>query len=336
MGATSTGPILQYDKRIQSLTTNTGYHIHLTYASDDDSANPTGWKKISKIVGFNATVVSCLPAVGDCGVGASWPSITTGSSGTVWTLTDSLSRATAVTFAGPLSQISSIRHPGLSSDDWSATYNTDNRVSQIVNRGVTTTYSYADASNIRTTTITLAAGRTRIVRFNLTTMQPIDDSIVMSPGVNRTTSYSYDTSARLTRKTFPEGNYEQYSYDLRGNISETRLVSKTPGTPADIVVSSTYASTCSNALTCNKPVSTTDAKGNVTDFTYDSTHGGVLTVTAPAASSGGVRPHATSTYTALQGYYYNASGSIAASGQSVYKLTGTSTCMSSASCVGGR
>ena len=40
-----------------------------------------------------------------------------------------------------------------------------------------------------------------------------------------------------------------------------------------------YASSCTNVVICNKPTSTSDARGNTTDYTYDATHGGVLTVT---------------------------------------------------------
>ena len=63
-----------------------------------------------------------------------------------------------------------------------------------------------------------------------------------------------------------------------------RHVSKTPGTPGDLVTSATYPSSCSNPRTCNKPTSTTDTRGYRTDYTYNATHGGVLTITAPAPS----------------------------------------------------
>ena len=95
-------------------------------------------------------------------------------------------------------------------------------------------------------------------------------------------SYTYDASNRQTNATLPEGNYAQYSYDSRGNITEVRQVSKTPGTQHDIVTSAAFPTSCTNPRTCNKPTSTTDATGQ-TDYTYDSAHGGVLSITAPAA-----------------------------------------------------
>jgi RHS repeat-associated protein len=70
-------------------------------------------------------------------------------------------------------------------------------------------------------------------------------------------------------------------------------------------------------VTCNQPNSTTDARGNVTDYTYDSTHGGVLTVTAPAV--GGVRPQTRYSYTLTNGEY---------------RVTGVSQCQTGSSCAG--
>ena len=75
--------------------------------------------------------------------------------------------------------------------------------------------------------------------------------------------------------------------------------------------------TCTDPVTCNQPNSTTDARGNVTDYTYSATHGGVLTVTAPAV--GGVRPQVRYSYTLTNGEY---------------RLTGTSTCQTGSSCAG--
>jgi len=86
-----------------------------------------------------------------------------------------------------------------------------------------------------------------------------------------------------------------------------------------IVTSASFDSTCANPVTCNQPNSTTDARGNVTDYTYDSTHGGVLAVTAPAPASGAVRPQTRYSYTLTNGEY---------------RLTGTSTCQTGSSCTG--
>jgi YD repeat-containing protein len=113
-------------------------------------------------------------------------------------------------------------------------------------------------------------------------------STVRDP-LNRTTSYTYDGSRRLTRATNPEGDYVNYTLDARGNATEVRSVAKSGSGLSDIVTLASYPASCTNPVSCNDPVWTRDAKGNQTDYSYDPTHGQVLTVTAPAAPNG-VRP----------------------------------------------
>ena len=115
----------------------------------------------------------------------------------------------------------------------------------------------------------------------------------------------------------------------RGNV--TSLTSSVAGQP-DIVTRATYGS-CTAGPSCNKPLTTTDGRGNTTTYTYDATHGGVTSITSPAVN--GVSPQSRYAYTAMQAYYRNSSGSIVASGANVYRLTSTSTCRTSSSCSGG-
>jgi RHS repeat-associated protein len=103
---------------------------------------------------------------------------------------------------------------------------------------------------------------------------------------------------------------------------------------ADIVATAVFPATCTNPKTCNKPTSTTDARGNVTDYTYDATHGGVLTATSPATASG-VRPQTRYSYTPMTSYYKTSIGTIEASIYPVNLLTGVSACQTVASCIGG-
>ncbi|HEX8192610.1 MAG TPA: hypothetical protein VF552_06880 [Allosphingosinicella sp.] len=83
------------------------------------------------------------------------------------------------------------------------------------------------------------------------------------------------------------------------------------------MVSATYAASCSNPAICNKPLTTTDARGNVTEYTY-AAHGGLLSVTAPAGANG-VRPQTRYSYSWVS---------------TMHVPTGVSTCRTSASCVG--
>ncbi len=100
-------------------------------------------------------------------------------------------------------------------------------------------------------------------------------------------------------------------------MTQSKAVSKTPGTPADIIASASFDTTCTNVVKCNQPNTTTDPKGNVTDYTYDGTHGGVTSVKSAAPSVGAVRPETRYSYTQVT----------SASGALVYMLTGGGTRM---------
>ncbi len=138
--------------------------------------------------------------------------------------------------------------------------------------------------------------------------------------LNRTTSLTYDTSGRPTRTTAPEGNYVNLTYDGRGNVTQQRAVAKGAAL-ADIVASASFDSTCSNVVKCNKPNSTTDARGQVTNYSYDTTHGGLTAVTLPEAPDG-IRPQTRYSYTAVSG----------AGGESVTMPTAVSACQTTSSC----
>ena len=99
------------------------------------------------------------------------------------------------------------------------------------------------------------------------------------------------TAGRLTRTTPPEGNYVQLTYDAPRQRHRSAAVSKTPGTPADIVTTASYPASCTNPDL--QPAEQDHRRpATVTDYTYDATHGGVLTVTVPAPDRGrcGRRP----------------------------------------------
>ncbi len=138
----------------------------------------------------------------------------------------------------------------------------------------------------------------------------------------------------MTQITFPEGNKVQYTYDARGNVTQTRRISKTPGTPPDIVETASYPAGCSNPLTCNKPSSSADARGNVTNYAYDATHGGILTVTQPAPATGAVRPQVRYTYASKYAYLKAGNGTIVAYWNPIWLPTTASTCQTLASCSG--
>jgi RHS repeat-associated protein len=316
--------------RLQSVQSSSGYIAKFEYL-DNGTTYSSNWAHLSKVTLANSAVDYCNPAADSCAFSTTWPSLTfthdTSSSPTVDTVTDNLSRTTRYSYS--TTQVT-VRRPSSASDNIIATKGADGRVSSVAIDGRTWTYAWTPTTGLMTATITNPDSTQRTVVTD-TTWNEIKSE---TDELGHTTSYTYDPQGRLTDVTYPEGNKAHYDYDARGNVTTKRLISKTPGTPADIVLSAAYPTTCTNMLTCNKPTSTTDAKGKVTDYTYDSTHGGVLTVTRPAPTTGAVRPQTRYGYTGLQAYYKNSSGSIVASGQTTYLLTSISACQTTASCSG--
>jgi YD repeat-containing protein len=125
----------------------------------------------------------------------------------------------------------------------------------------------------------------------------------------RATTTTYDTSGRPLLVTQPEGNATLSAYDARGNVVSQTQKAK-PGTGlADLVTSTTYAEgvsvvTCTNIVTCNKPIRTIDPRGFRSDYGWDASTGMPLSVrqgwnsaaTACQISTGGGCPSVTFGY----------------------------------------
>lgn len=319
---------------LQSVNSNLGYQ--LKYEHDESNPTPTGI--ITKVTAINNKIDYCDPTLSACtGLSQAWPSSSYGYS-TVFS-PDFSNATTTVTALNALGQASTItydftgltgyRRPGSSSDNISVTYDGNKRVSSVTSDGVTTTYIWALSGTILTGTSTNPLSGTRVTTADLTSRVLLSDR----DELYRTKSYQYDTNKRLTRVTYPEGNYEAYVYDARGNVTSRTAVAKPGSGVADIVVTAGYPTACSTPVTCNKPEWTRDGKGNQTDYTYDATHGGILTVTSPAAQNG-IRPQTRYTYTPAY-TWYKSGGALAQAAAPIYKLTAISTCQTATSCANG-
>ena len=105
----------------------------------------------------------------------------------------------------------------------------------------------------------------------------------------------------LHRKTNPEGDYEVYEWDDRGNKTKTTKVAKPGSGLSDITESASFPTcTSTNRRTCNKPTYTIDARGARTDYEWSDVHGQPLRILGPADSAG-VRPEKVFSYTAFVG-----------------------------------
>lgn len=164
--------------------------------------------------------------------------------------------------------------------------------------------------------------------------------------LNRVTTYDYDTSARVSKITHPELNYETYEYDTRGNLTKVTYAAKPGSGLAARVMSAGYESGCTNRLTCNQPLWTRDAVGNEaanvsnplyrTDYEYYSgsgEHGGLKSITYPPDQNG-VRRKERFFYAQFQSAVYTSASSMEA-GLPVWRLIRKETCASTvANCTG--
>ena len=302
--------------RLESITTNINQTIKYKYYFTDASL-------VSHVADFLnlVEVTGCQISGGVCAqVGPSLQTnyatyfsgnILISKNGSVTTYTNQNNEATVVSrSAASLS----IKTSGRSVDNMIYSIDTANRVIFSTVNGVSAAYVYSDSANIRTVTRT-ANGAVEVFKFDIPSLTLLE----YTDQINQKTIYTYNSLRQLTAIAYPEGNRVQFNRDSRGNATEKRLVSKTPGTPPDIVTTGNYDLTCASLAKCNKPNWTIDAKNNQTDYVYDTVHGGVTSVTLPAAIAGGVRPQSRSSYTSIGG---------------VSKLTAVSDCATVASCAG--
>lgn len=152
---------------------------------------------------------------------------------------------------------------------------------------------------------------------------------------NNLTSYEYYDTGLLKKVTFPEQNAVEFTYDARGNLTERRAISKTPGTPPDIVTEWDFEDTCTSVVKCNKPIWSKDANLKKTLYEYDDITGQVKSVTLPEPATSAGFPQTRYDYTSYQAYW-NTGGTISPSGHSISMLTSISSCStgSAPSCVG--
>jgi hypothetical protein len=91
---------------------------------------------------------------------------------------------------------------------------------------------------------------------------------------------------RLNCTKLPNGRSASYQRDSRNNVTHLELRPATGSSDPILHFYATYPAECLNPRTCNRPLTVTDAKGNVTTYTYDPNHGGTLTEEPPADANG--------------------------------------------------
>lgn len=317
--------------RLIDVRSRSSYAMKIKYQSDSwptgSPAPATNWPNRGNAKFFDLSEVYCSPTALNCDSVTAASSVTYSSpSGGVTDVTDE--KGNTWRFTTSSGRLTGIRRPGAGSDTTTIAYNGSGRVSSVVRDGATTTYSWSVGTSTTVTTGT-TAGETSSVTTASGNSQPTS----ATNGTSNTTTFVYDSSGRKTRETRPEGDYTNWTYDARGNVTETRNVAKSGSGLADIVSTASYPATCSNTATCNQPTYTIDPRGKRTDYTYAS-HGGMTRVQLPAASGGGTRPEVNYTYAALYPQVKNASGVLVNASAPEYKVTQITACATAATCSG--
>jgi RHS repeat-associated protein len=329
------GSFTIFTVRLQSVTNNSGYQLKFDYSSDSlNSTTVNNWYSISKVTAINNAAEYCNPLADDCSVASSWPHLTyaMSSSGSdkLETVTDILGRQARFR-TDASGRLKGVKRPGESSDGMVIAYDGNSRVSSVTHQGSQTrTYSWSNPLPGLTQVIsTDSLGRTR------TTNSVTSQAVIVSDvdGLNQATSFSHDTDGRVTQIVAPEGNKVQYTYDARGNVTQVTQKAKPGSGLSDILTSAAYPATCSNPVICNKPTSTTDARGQVTNYTYDAGHGALTKVQLPA-DGGGQRPTTEVVYTAHYARKKNSSGNLVTESTSITKPTLIRQCLTGATCYG--
>ena len=286
-----------YALRLQSVNSSTGYQLKYAYDTNSlSSSSADAWNTVNRVTAINNGVEYCSPSANSCTLTEPWPYLsyasTTSGTDTLETATDLLGRQARFTIDGA-KRLKAVKRPGETSDGMVIVYDNDWRVSSVALQGAyVRTYGWAyNGSNELVSTSSDALGRTRTVTSKLGQILTAEDAL------GNTTSYSYDSNGRLDGVTAPGGQTVDIDRDVRGRVTQVTRRDKNGADP--IVTSATYpaldgppgpfgsaTTTCANVVTCDSPLTTTDARGKVTTYTYRPTHGGVETVTAPADPNG--------------------------------------------------
>jgi YD repeat-containing protein len=316
--------------RLSAITNNRGYMIKYSYRSNDAQTN--GYWEVANVRGINLAVDFCDAAADTCATFTeTWPSVSYDTAVPPTTATDQSGRVTTYGYSG--GQIASIRYPGATSADLSVAYNAapDFRVNAVIDASGAWTYGYSVSSLVQTTSVSGPLGQSLTVLTDITTGRATS----VTDALSNTWSYQYDSDLRVTRVTQPEGDYATYTYDSRSNLVGTTWIPKTNTIPA-ITTSATYLTSCASPATpatCNRAVSTTDARGAVTDYDWDETTGLLVSVTAPAPTTGAARPQTRLTYDDLQARYRN-SPTTFVNGSVLWLPVEVSACATGTSCDG--
>jgi len=313
------------EQRLQSITNTLGYQIHYRY----DAVTPT---VVDKVMGINMAQAYCAPTAPNCDGLSGWPSISyslqpDGSGGVNEYATDQSNRTTLY-HRDPTQRIDRVQLPGQIGLQVGVLRDGAGRVTRAEGPHGVWNYAYTVTSPDLITVATGPSGEETLAFTNEAVGRPhqVRQLVATSPTTEvREYNFTYDGQNRLTGIEQPEGDRVTYTLDARGNATQTVWTSKDG--LSTITTSATYPTTCSSPVICNRPVSTTDGRGAVTDYSWDPTHGGLLAMTEPAPTAGALRPQTRYSYGPRYAWYRNSSGVVVQAPSPVTVPTAVSACI---------
>jgi len=338
---------------LRSVSNNLGYQLHFDYIGTT----------LSKVTAINNVVDACAPSATTCSFSTTWPSLTFTTSGAEKRVTDALNRTTRIIFDGTAPYTSKIlavaRPTGVT---WSSTTYTNEYVrgrghvvATASDGAGTWTYAYEsycppepfdcfrpeDAYDLATT-VTDPNGHPTVYNIawagRYVWNPALGQELMLLPSLysiknalNQTTLTS-QSGAGLHGATFPEGNSISIGRNDRGDVTS---ITQTPKQGSGLSVTSStvvYPNCATEPIKCYRPSSTTDARGNTTDYTYDAA-GNLLTETGPAPAPGAPRPQARYVWEQRYAWYkQNGSSAITRAATPVWVQVSQSQCMTGATC----
>jgi RHS repeat-associated protein len=294
------------------VTSNLGYQFRPILNGDGT------W---NKVVMFNMNNETCDPTAATCTLSGSWPTI------------DFAARTVngnpAVSWAGSGATVTETI-PISSTQNETLTYTidtTNGRVNSVTDGNGTWSYSYPGQG--ATYKNGPDGSQVRVMMWSSTTGLVTGDVLIPGNSVQADMySFSYDSYQRLLTSGH-NGVTTTYTYDSRGNLTQTVTKDTANNAATQITTSAVYPTSCSNPKTCNKPTSTTDGNNNTTSYTYDPNSGGVATITYPSVTGG--QRVLTYTYNSYSASWKDGAGG-QITGSSVYKPMYIQSCMSIANC----
>lgn len=346
--------------RLQSVRTSTGFQLKYVYSnntptgyvsSSQDWKNLGDWYNVTNVAAINAAYDYCNPDVDVCGsLTQIWPTINYSSneayspSDGVWTKTETSTDPAGRTssYITKNNGTFSVRRPSSpSANTTEYWYGSNDKVWFVGQAGIDAyTYEFIPGSGTltakvqaHTPTIPSSAVRTVVSRTDL--VAPTSDTNENG----QTTWFAYcdgtvtgcPNGLRDT-VTQPENNKVTYRYDPRGNVTSTVWTPK-PGSPAGTLTTYVaYPGSCGGSVTpamCNKPTSTTDTAGAVTNYYYNS-NGTLDYVQLPSPGGSAPRPETHYTYWTGQAWLKWYSTSVSLAPDPVTLLSTTTTCITGA------